>query len=231
MRNTVIGLASVAVIGFALTGCGEQGAPDFAETAAMSDLYEIEAGRIATEKGQSDAVRAFGEKMVEDHSQTTSQLKQIVTAENIDVELPTELDSSHQDMIDELNEAEPDEFDEEYASQQVDAHQAAVDVFEDYADDGDNGALKDFAGKTLPTLQQHLEEAKQLSEQADKAEDRADDAGAADTMDATDDTPADDDAARITDDGMTGDDAGTTPDTNEGIIDGTTETPRTPAEQ
>jgi len=225
MRNTIIGLASVAVVGFALAGCGEQGAPDFAETAAMSDLYEIEAGRIAAEKGQSDAIRSFGEMMVKDHSQTTSELKQIVQSEKIDVELPTELDSSHQDMIDELNEAEPDQFDEEYASQQVDAHQAAIDVFEDYAEDGDNGALKDFAGKTLPTLQQHLEKAKQLSEQADEAEDQADDAAV------DDDAAADGDAARITDDGMTGDDAATPPAADEGMTDGTTETPRTPAEQ
>ncbi|XSG82214.1 MAG: DUF4142 domain-containing protein [Methyloligella sp. ZOD6] len=186
MRNTIFGLASLVVAGFALAGCGEQAAPEFAKDAAMSDLYEIEAGRIAAEKGQSDAVRSYGQKMVDAHSKTSDELKQIVQAEKIDVKLPTDLDAAHRDMIEELNDADPSEFDEEYAEQQVDAHQAAADIFEEYSEDGDKGALKDFAAKTLPVIQGHLEEAKQLEEQASKAEETK---GAGGTSDQGGETP------------------------------------------
>ena len=170
MRNTIIGLASLAIAAVALSGCSDQAAPEFADSAAMSDLYEIEAGRIAVEKGQSEAIRSFGQKMIDAHSENAGKLKQIVESEDMEVELPNELDASHRDMIEELEEAEPAEFDEEYAEQQVAAHQAAVDIFEDYADDGEDGPLKEFAGETLPHIERHLEEAKQLQDRADKME-------------------------------------------------------------
>ncbi|MFD0986990.1 DUF4142 domain-containing protein [Methyloligella solikamskensis] len=170
MRNTIIGLASLAIAGVALSGCSDQAAPEFAESAAMSDLYEIESGRIAVERGQSEAIRSFGQKMIDAHSETSGKLKQIVESEDIEVDLPNNLDASHRDMIEELEEAEAAEFDEEYAEQQVDAHQAAADIFEDYSEDGEDGALKDFAGETLPHIEEHLEEAKQLQDRADEME-------------------------------------------------------------
>jgi putative membrane protein len=47
---------------------------------------------------------------------------------------------------------------------QVSAHTDAVSLFERYAKGGDNPKLKDWAGKTLPALQHHL----QMAEQMDK---------------------------------------------------------------
>lgn len=65
-------------------------------------------------------------------------------------------------MIDDLNEAKPEDFDKAYAKQQVDGHEDAVDLFEKYAKKGDNTNLKHFAEKTLPTIKEHLEAAKKL---------------------------------------------------------------------
>ena len=45
---------------------------------------------------------------------------------------------------------------------QVSAHKSAVSLFERYAKGGDNAKLKDWARKTLPHLQHHLEMAKML---------------------------------------------------------------------
>jgi putative membrane protein len=161
---------SAAVFAVALTAalaaCGAPNTPDFAEKAAMSDMYEVEAGKIATQKGQSDQVKQFGQHMVEAHSKTTEELKALVKAENIKVELPTKLDSKHQGMIDDLNEAKPEDFDETYAKQQVNGHEDAVDLFEKYAKDGDNGNLKQFAQKTLPIIKEHLDMAKKLPGEA-----------------------------------------------------------------
>jgi putative membrane protein len=44
----------------------------------------------------------------------------------------------------------------------VSAHKDAVDLFERYAKGGENAKLKDWAGKTLPALQRHLEMAQTL---------------------------------------------------------------------
>ncbi len=146
----------------ALAGCGAPSTPDFVQKAAMSDMYEVEAGKIAVAKGQSDAVKQFGQHMVDAHGKTTEELKAIVQTEKLTVELPAALDSKHQTLIDDLNNAPAADFDKTYAKQQVDGHQQAVDLFKSYAKKGDNQALKAFAAKTLPAIEQHLEAAKKL---------------------------------------------------------------------
>jgi putative membrane protein len=155
-------LTVLAVLGpIALVSCGAPSTSDFVQTAAMSDMYEVEAGKIAGQKGQSDAVKQFGQNMVNAHSQTSEELKGIVQQQSIKADLPTKLDSKHQSMIDDLNKARAD-FDKTYAKQQVSAHEDAEKLFSKYADKGDNDAVKAFATKTLPVIKQHLEEAKKL---------------------------------------------------------------------
>ena len=55
------------VASMALIGCGAPSTPDFIQKAAMSDMYEVEAGKLAADKGQSDAVKQFGQQMVDAH--------------------------------------------------------------------------------------------------------------------------------------------------------------------
>ena len=158
MRNFLI--AAVATL--SLVACGAPSTTDFVQKAGMSDMYEVEAGKIASQKGQTAPVKGFGEMMVTAHSKTTEELKGIVASEKINVDLPTKLDSKHQKLIDDLNAASNADFDKTYAKQQVDGHQEAVNLFDSYANKGDNAALKAFAQKTLPVIQQHLDEAKKL---------------------------------------------------------------------
>jgi putative membrane protein len=158
MRNLLV----VAVATWSLVACGAPSAPDFVQNVAMSDMYEVEAGKIASQKGQSDAVKNFGQMMVAAHSKTTEELKGVVASESIKVDLPTKLDAKHQKLIDDLNAASDADFDKTYAKQQIDGHKDAVRLFDSYAKKGDNAALKAFAQKTLPVIQQHLDEAKKL---------------------------------------------------------------------
>lgn len=158
MRSLFI--ATLATI--ALAGCGAPSTPDFVQKAAMSDMYEVQAGKLAAEKGQSDAVKQFGPQMVDAHTKTSDQLMGIVKTKNIKVDLPTKFDAKHQKLIDDLNSASAKDFDKTYANQQVDAHQEAVDLFKKYAAKGDDADVKQFAEKTLPTIEHHLDEAKKL---------------------------------------------------------------------
>ena len=62
----------------ALAACGAPSTPEFVQKAAIATCNEVEAGKIAATKGKSDAVKQFGQHMVEAHSQTTAELKGIV---------------------------------------------------------------------------------------------------------------------------------------------------------
>jgi putative membrane protein len=160
MRLTGALVLFAAVMG--LVSCGTPSTPDFVRKAAMSDMYEVQAGQIAAQKGQSNAVKQFGQHMVDAHTQTTNELKGIVQAENIKVTPPTALDDAHKKLIDDLNAVSGEDFDKTYADQQVKAHKQAVDLFESYAKDGDNAAVKQFASTTLPVIKQHLSDAQTL---------------------------------------------------------------------
>jgi putative membrane protein len=154
-------LATLATL--ALVSCGgAPSTPDFVEKATMSDLYEVEAGKIASEKGQSEAVKEFGRHMVEAHGKTSEELKGIVQAEELDVKLPAKLTKKRRKLIDTLNNAKPEDFDKIYAKQQAKAHERAIELFDDYAEEGDNAALKQFAANTLTTIKQHREQAEKL---------------------------------------------------------------------
>jgi len=136
---------------------------DFVKEAATSDMLEIEAAKIAETKGNAEE-KKFAVQMVTDHTKTSSDLKGLVGSVNVKADIPTSLDSSSQKKLDELNNAKPDNFAGVYDPMQVSAHKDAVSLFERYSKSGDNPKLKDWAGKTLPTLQHHLEMAQTMNQ-------------------------------------------------------------------
>ena len=58
--------------------------------------------------------------------------------------------------------ADDKDFDKKYADSQVDAHQAALNLLQRYAQDGDTAAIKAFAAATAPAVQEHLNMAEGL---------------------------------------------------------------------
>jgi putative membrane protein len=133
---------------------------DFVKEAAISDMTEIEAAKIAQAKGNADE-KKFAEQMITDHTKTTTELKGLVGGSE-GLETPKSLDDSSQKKIDKLRDTKPEDFASQYDPMQVSAHKDAVSLFERYAKGGDNPKLKDWAGKTLPTLQHHLEMAQAM---------------------------------------------------------------------
>jgi len=134
---------------------------DFVKEAAVSDMFEIEAGKLAQQKGSPEA-RAFAMHMIEDHTKTSDAIKAMVKSGDVKADVPAALDSAHQSKLDKLKGLTGNDFNKNYDSVQVDAHKDAVSLFERYSKGGDNAKLKNFAGKTLPTIQDHLKMAQNL---------------------------------------------------------------------
>ena len=123
-------------------------------------MLEIEAAKVAQQKGNADE-KKFAEQMVTDHTKTSSELKGMVP-DKLKSALPNALDDIQQKKLRQLQDAKADDFAKEYDPMQVSAHKDAVSLFERYAKGGDDPKLKDWAGKTLPALQHHLEMAQAL---------------------------------------------------------------------
>jgi putative membrane protein len=137
---------------------------NFLQNSAIANQFEISASRVALQKSQNDEVRQFAHQMIDDHTQIGSQEKQVITEENLNVQRPSpSLDPKHQKLLDKLNDASPEDFDKLYVKDQIDGHKEAVSLFSDYAKNGDDQGLKNFASDTLPTIKDHLKLAKDLN--------------------------------------------------------------------
>jgi putative membrane protein len=135
---------------------------DFVKEVAISDMFEIQASKVAQDKGNAPE-KKFATQMVTDHTKTSADLKGLVSSGKVKADLPTALDSSHQSKLDKLKSESGKDFSSDFDSTQVSAHKDAVSLFERYAKGGDNADLKDWAGKTLPALKHHLAMAQDLS--------------------------------------------------------------------
>jgi putative membrane protein len=137
--------------------------PDFVRQAAMSDMFEIQSSQLAEQKASDAPTKSFAQKMVTDHTKTSSEVKSMVSSGKLKgVELPTDMAPSQKSMLDKLKGLNGNDFAKQYHSDQVSAHKDAVSLFERYGKGGDNEELKAWANKTLPDLQGHLKMAQDL---------------------------------------------------------------------
>jgi putative membrane protein len=134
-------------------------AQQFVNDLGSGNMTEIDLGRLAQQKAASPEVKAFGEMLVRDHTKALDALKQAATQQNLQV--PAMVNEKHRELRDRLSILTGSEFDRAYIDAMVDAHEATVKKLEDRKDAGAD-ALSQFASTILPTVQQHLEQAKQI---------------------------------------------------------------------
>jgi len=132
----------------------------FVDMASASDMYEVEAGKLAKQMGKGQAVKDFGAMMVTDHTKSTTELK-IAAGKADGVTVNPKLTAKQQSDLDALKNA-GDNFDATYKQQQVAAHEMALSMLQGYAQSGDNTDLKAFASKTAPVVEGHLTKVRNL---------------------------------------------------------------------
>jgi putative membrane protein len=132
----------------------------FAKEAAQGGMAEVKLGQLAQDKGLSYSVKNFGKRMVDDHSKAGDKLKDIASQENIT--LPADIAAKDQATYDRLSKLNGAAFDRAYAKNMVKDHEADIAAFQKETNGGKVDSLKSFASNMLPTLQDHLKEAKTM---------------------------------------------------------------------
>ena len=130
-------------------------AAGFGQRMALTDLYEIAAGRLGVEQAASPEVRRFAETMVSDHQRIMAELQAEIARQGLRVSAPTRIDAPRQDRLADLRASQGGDFDERYIDQQIEAHDNALRVLREYAETGDSPALKDWARRTAPRVENH----------------------------------------------------------------------------
>lgn len=131
----------------------------FVETASEQGLAEIENGKLAVQKSRSADVRQFAQMMIDDHQATNQELAALARQLTMH---PTD-NAAMLDRVKKLIlEYRDGSFDRAYINNQVRAHEQTVELFREQAQDPQTPVLQEFAGKVLPKLEAHLEQARKL---------------------------------------------------------------------
>jgi putative membrane protein len=134
----------------------------FVRMAAASDLYEIRSSQLAQTRTQNGGVREFAGMMIQDHTNTTTQLMAAAQAAGMPPITP-ELMPMQQDMLNRLEAASGSDFDRVYLRQQVQAHQMALALHRNYASNGDTPALRQVASTAAPIVQMHYDRVRSMA--------------------------------------------------------------------
>jgi len=168
MKSSLIVFTTALLL--AATGAFAQGAgptdPQIAHIVVTANQVDIDAGKLAEQKGNSKEVRDFGKMMVTDHSGVNKQAVELVTKLKVKPEdNPTSqsLKSGGAENVKKLEGLKGAAFDKAYIEHEVAYHQQVLDaVDKTLIPNAKNEELKALIVKVRPAFVAHLEHAKQI---------------------------------------------------------------------
>jgi putative membrane protein len=151
-----------AATGVGTAAVGAVSTDAFIRDAAMGDMYEIDAAKMALTRAKNPDVKKFAQMMVDDHTKSSNELKMLVSSGQVQGALPTALDERRMGMLDNLRGAPDADFDARYIGQQRMAHHEMLLLMNGYKTAGSNDARKAFADKDAAVVQMHTDMAAKL---------------------------------------------------------------------
>lgn len=133
----------------------------FVNFAAQTDMMEANLGQLAGSNASSSSVKQYAQGLVTDHTNDYGQLGSV--AGKASLTEPKGLDASHQRMIAPFQKLKGAAFDRRYLQEMITGHTQALAVYKKEAARAKNADLKAYASQTLPTLEKHLDGAKDLA--------------------------------------------------------------------
>jgi putative membrane protein len=159
-RSLALALAAVPLAWAASAGANDDAS--FVSKAARGGIVEVELGNYAAKHAANPSVRDFGRQMAVDHTEVNDSLEAVARQERID--LPTAVGREQVEVVERLTRLEGAQFDRAYIEAMVKDHQEDLAVFRAQAKQ-DETAVDHWAALTVPTLESHLERAKQVQQE------------------------------------------------------------------
>jgi putative membrane protein len=172
LATLALGLGLLAIAQYTLVSArsadasenrGQLSAADykFATAVAHGGALEVTLGNLA-QKSTTQAVKQFGQRMVDDHGKAGKQLTDLAAQKG--VTLPVGISDEQQKEVDRLGLLTGFEFDRAYIAFMFRAHRADLKEFKHAAQEVQDADLKAFAANMVPAVQEHLSMAESLDE-------------------------------------------------------------------
>jgi putative membrane protein len=170
-------MTCAVVLGIFLASVAAAAAPpsdaQIAAIVVTANQVDINAGKLAESKATAPDVKAFGHRMVVDHSSVNKSAKALVTQLHVTPESnPTSesLKAGGEQNIAKLKELSGAAFDRAYIDHEVIYHQAVLDAMDStLVPSAQNAELKALLVKVRPAFVDHLQHAKDLQASLAKA--------------------------------------------------------------
>lgn len=143
----------------------------FLKAAMKGGKMEVMLGQIAVQNAQDSRVRDFGQKMVQDHQAANQKLMDLAARKGVSIS--DEPGWWDRQMMNHLQKTRGEKFDASYMKAMVKDHEKDVKEFQKEADQGEDADVRNFAGDTLPTLQEHWNMAREIRDSQDDRKDRS----------------------------------------------------------
>lgn len=135
----------------------------FVKKALEGGMAEVQLGQLAQQKSQSDDVKQFGQKMVQDHTQMGDQLIKPI-AQQLSVKEPKELPKKDRELVAKLQNLSGPQFDDAYIKAMMKDHKDDLNDFKDEAQTTQNPNLKQAAQQGTNVISQHLQMIQQIAQ-------------------------------------------------------------------
>ena len=165
----VLLVALVLVIGWSSLLLAQQkgeekkAVPDskFMTNAASDGLFHVEAGKLAVQQGSSEGVKKFGQHAIDHHSQINNELMELAKAKG--VKLPKKIYKKQRETLDKLGKLSGPDFDKAYLEMEIKDHSRDLSMYQKEGKEGKDPDVKAWAAKTVPTIEEHLKMARDLT--------------------------------------------------------------------
>lgn len=132
----------------------------FAQTAAASDQFEIQSSQLALEKSHSRPVRAYAQRMIDEHTASSQKLAALASRKGMNVS--GVLDPTQQQLLSTLQSSNRG-FDQAYMRGQATGHTATVSAYQTEISGGSDPEVRGFVQQNLPMVEGHLDEVKRMA--------------------------------------------------------------------
>lgn len=161
-----LGLALLFAIALPATGARPQSqeadatSKAFIKTAIQGNNAEIELGKLALRKGESAAIKQFGQTLIADHEKANEEAKTAANA--VGVKPPDARLVTIGAQV-KLQSQSGNAFDLSFIDAMISDHRNDIKNYQEQS--GKNDAVGQYARQALPTLQKHLQEAERIQQQ------------------------------------------------------------------
>jgi putative membrane protein len=131
-----------------------RGDASFVRDAAKGGLMEVQMGQSAKDHASNPEVKAYGERLVKDHTEANKKLSEMAAQKGITLAKEMDRDEANKGakMAMDFEGKQGADFDKAFIKHAIKDHKKDISKFEKASRDAEDSDIKSFASMTLPKL-------------------------------------------------------------------------------